>query len=251
MIGIIASALPATNASSTSTGSTCEPDREQAHVRARGSRTAGCPAPPAPPASTTRPARCARSRATRRAARASVGTGAARRSTRCTNQSRTCPTPRTTRSDTSRIDAPVSRKIPSTPPRIAPCSSSELTARPKRIAGNASIGSTNSVAVDSSPTAVSAVLAVGAVEPRASEHLEHRRAARGGTAGERAAQRVAGELRARDVEPLVGVQRDAHQRPDAHERRRLQQEDRHEPRGEHASSWGSDPNITMSPGSTR
>ena len=42
----------------------------------------------------------------------------------------------------------MSRKIPRTPPRIAPCSSSELTARPNRIAGNARIGSTNSVAVD-------------------------------------------------------------------------------------------------------
>ena len=132
----------------------------------------------------------------------------------------------------------MSRKIPSTPPRIAPCSSSELTARPNRIAGNARIGSTNSVAVDNRPTAVSAVLAVGPSNPERLSIWNIVAPPVAAPPGSARLERVAGELRARDVEPLVGVQRDAHQEPDAHERRRLQHEDRHEPRGEHRLELG-------------
>jgi len=55
--------------------------------------------------------------------------------------------------------------MPSTPPRIAPWSSWELTASPNTIAGRAMIGSANRVAVDSRPTAVSAVVVVGPSNP--------------------------------------------------------------------------------------
>ena len=65
-----------------------------------------------------------------------------------------------TRSDVSSTEPPPSRKTASTAARIAPRRSSELTASPNSIAGNASSGSTNRVAVESSPTAVSAVVVV-------------------------------------------------------------------------------------------
>jgi hypothetical protein len=63
-------------------------------------------------------------------------------------------------SEVSSNDPPPRRNAPRTAARIAPRSSSEPTASPKSMAGNARRGSTNSVAVDSRPTAVSAVVVV-------------------------------------------------------------------------------------------
>ena len=57
--------------------------------------------------------------------------------------------------------------MPRAPPRSAPCNSSDLTASPSTIAGRARTGSTNRVAVESRPTAVSAVLVVAPSNPAA------------------------------------------------------------------------------------
>ena len=106
------------------------------------------------------------------------------------------------------------------------------------MAGSASTGRTNSVAVDRIPTAVSAVLVVAPSNPERVNIWYIVAPPVAAPPGSAAAERVAGELRGRDVEPIVGVQRDAHEHPDAHERSRLQYEDRHEPGREHRLELG-------------
>ena len=141
--------------------------------------------------------------------------------------------------------------MPSAPPRSAPCSSSELTAIPKITAGNASTGSTNSVAVDSSPTAVSAVLVVAPSNPERVSiwYIVAPPVAAPPGSARLSALPVSCEHAMSNQLSVCSAMRISVQIHTNAAASRTKIGTNHA--GKTASSWGSEPNIAMSPGSTR
>ena len=141
--------------------------------------------------------------------------------------------------------------MPSAPPSSAPCSSSELTASPKITAGNASTGSTNRVAVDSSPTAVSAVVVVAPSNPERRSIwniVAPPVAAPPGRARLSALPVSCAHATSNHLSVCSAMRISAHMHPNAAASSRKIGTNH---AGNTSSSRGSDPNMTMSPGSTR
>ena len=141
--------------------------------------------------------------------------------------------------------------MPSAPPSSAPWRSSELTASPNTIAGSARIGRTKSVAVDSSPTAVSAVLVFGPSNPERVSIwyiVVPPVAAPPGSARLSALPVNCAHAMSNHLSVCSAMRISTQMLTNAAASRRKIGTNQ---AGNTVSSWGSEPNIAMRPGSTR